>query len=656
MLYFQFLTFVAQIYCMRFLLFLVLCSAAVGAQIRNKTDSNRVKPGDTLVIDSGFKDSLKVFKPTIQDYSWQTRFSDKKVFDTVLTADKTFIFSQYNNQDNFGRVPFANVGAGFQPLIFSHNAEQDLALLPVRKSFLLRTADEIKYYDVKTPTTAFVYHNAMRNGAVLQSTYTQNIGKQFNFAIEYTGLRSQGFYQNSLAANNNTQLSAHYESPNGKYRAFGHFLHTNINNQENGGIADVDLFLNDASDFNNRENIPVNLTTANSRFAYRRFYYRHEFRPFSSERFPFRLRHTIYRQSNKYYFSQEQPEPFLSSSPDDLIPYPLSSKKYYVNLSNTVSALLDTQNFLLEAGVRHQHIVLGIGDALSETFGIPLKQSEERLGVVGELQMNLWERVALNAGLEISGGKEFGSFIRSRNNLRFEPIPDYAVTAHVNFQSGSPTFNLLLNPSVYRQFNYRLTDPKNEQITEVGGQLGLKWFNTVAMANFIRVENYTYLNAAAQPQQSTDALSISQLGGEATFSWGKFHLNPRVLFQSALSRKDLYPMPAFIGRANLYWQSRVFKGAAEVQAGLKAYYFSRFNSREFSPVLNEFILPGATGYAIGGKPIADVYVNLKVKKMFFFIEGQHFNAALTGNKSFAAPYYPVSDFRLNLGIVWYLFS
>jgi hypothetical protein len=33
----------------------------------------------------------------------------------------------------------------------------------------------------------------MKQGAALNSTYTQNIGKNFNFAVEYMGLRSQGF-------------------------------------------------------------------------------------------------------------------------------------------------------------------------------------------------------------------------------------------------------------------------------------------------------------------------------------------------------------------------------------------------------------------------------------------------------------------------------
>ena len=642
---------------MRFILFcLFLFSYTIHAQIVNKTDSNRVKPGDTLVVDSGFKDSLKVFKPTIYDYTYRTQFSEKKIFDTAFTHDKTFIFSQYNNRDNFGKIQFANVGAGFNPLVFEVDTEQNLSLLPTNKTYFIKGIKDVQYYDVKTPTTAFVYHNSVRNGAVLQSTYTQNIGKEFNFAIEYTGLRSQGHYLNSLASNNEVLFSGHYLSKNGKYEAFAHFIHQNVNDQENGGIADLNLFLNGNSDFNNRENLQVNLNGSNSQFAYRRYYFSQEFKPFNSEKFPFKIRHTIFQQNNKYYYNQSSPERYYFTDPSELYDYPASSKKYSKNLSNTVSVLFDKENFKLDAGVRYQLIKLGVGTPFPTSLNFPQELSENRIGAVGNLVVKLWDKVELNSNLEFSSGKEFGSFVRSQNLVRFEPVPDYFVNAKVNFQSASPSFNLLLNPSVYKKFNYYFADPKNQSITEIGGDVNLKWFKSSVFANYFRIDNYTYLDSKALPQQSSSSVNISQIGGEATFSYNKFHLNPKLLFQSAIGNKDLLPMPNLVGRANLFYQTKAFKKAAEIQTGIKVYYFSKFASREFFPVLNEFILPNENSYSIGGQPIADVYFNMKVKRMFFFIEAQHLNTTFMKNKSFTAPYYPLYDFRLNIGIVWYLFS
>ena len=157
------------------------------------------------------------------------------------------------------------------------------------------------------------------------------------------------------------------------------------------------------------------------------------------------------------------------------------------------------------------------------------------------------------------------------------------------------------------------------------------------------------------PQQSTSSVNISQIGGEATFSYRKFNFNAKVLVQNVLNNKDVLPLPEFIGRANVYYQSKIFKKAAEIQAGIKAYYFSKFASQQYFPILNEFILPSTDSHSIGGRPLVDVYFNMKVKRMMIYAEAQHLNTTFMKNQSYAAPFYPVADFRLNLGLVWYLF-
>jgi len=574
-----------------------------------------------------------------------------------MTFNKTYIFSQYNNRDNFGRVQFANIGSGFNPLSYEVNAEQNLALLPTNKSYGILGINDVKYYDVKTPTAAFIYHTAMRNGAALQSTYTQNIGKRFNFSLDYMGLRSQGFYRNSLASNNNTLFSGHYISKSGNYELFAHYLHQNVNNQENGGIINDDLFQSGNRQFRNRQNAQVNLATSSSQFSYRRYYLSHQFTPFNSEKFPFRIRHTIFNQGNKYYYGQESAEEYWLSANTELINgFPLITKKYSNNFSNTLSLVFDNERFKLDAGVRYQMLKFGLNDITLPSLTVPGELKENRLGAVGNLQIKLFDKFQVNSFLEVSKGSQFGDYLKTTNNVKFEPIKDYFVNAKLNFQSAYPSFNYLANTSVYNNYNYFLSDAKNQSVMEIGGSLNLKWFKTELFANYFRIDNYTYFDASAKPKQSENSLNISQIGGDATFTYGKFHLNTRLQFQNALTNKDLLPMPSFIGRANLFFQSKAFKNAAEIQAGVKVYYFSEFATREYFPILNEYILPSADSFSIGGQPIADLYVNMKVKKMFFFIEGQQMGTLISHNKAYAFPHYPVYDFRLNIGIVWYLFN
>lgn len=638
-------------------IFLVIffCATVLEAQVIKRPQlQNKNAERDTLVIDKGGKDSVKIFKPTINDYLIQTQFSDKKIFDTVFTVDKSYQFSQFNNRDNFGKIQFANIGSGFQDLVFSVNKEQNLSLLPTNKSHFILGIDDVKYYDVKTPTTSFVYHNAMKQGAALNSTYTQNIGKNFNFAVEYMGLRSQGIYRRSLAASNNFVFSSHFNSKNGRYQFFTHYIHQNVNNEENGGLEDVSLFLGDDSRFNNRQNLSVNLTSSDSRFSLRRYYFSQEFQFVNSEKYPFKLRHTLYHQANKYRFIESSTESYYTSSyVDDFDTY---AYKFSKNLSNTVSLVFDKKTFKLDAGFRHQLINLGTDRELPTAVGvtIPTDNKENRLGAVGNLEIRLWDKVDLKSFLEYSNGKSFGNYIRSENLLKLEPIKGYVLNAHVNFQSAIPSFNYLINPSFYQDFNYNFSNAQNQSVTEIGGKINLKWFDSSVFANYFRIDNLAYFDADFLPKQSSETMNISQIGGEATVKYRKFNLNTKLLFQSALSQKELFPMPSFVGRVNLFYQTKAFKNAAEIQSGIKVYYFSKFNSRDYFPVLNEFVLSNS-GTSIGGQPIADAYFNMKVKRMMFFVEAQHFNTTFMKNKSFTAPNYPIYDFRLNLGIVWYIF-
>lgn len=628
---------------MRYIFFMLFIGVWGQAQI---TDSE-------VIIDNGNKDSIKIFKPTINDYQYRTQFSEKKAFDTTFTIDKYYQFTQFNNKDNFGKIQFSNMGSGFQQLIYETNSEEDLALFPTKKSFTFLGIKDIKYYDVKTPTTIFHYHNGYNNGGALQSTYTQNIGKRFNFAIEYMGLRSQGFYQRDLASSNNSIFSAHYLSKNGRYEIFTHYIHQNISNEENGGLANLENFISGDSRFNNRESLTINLYNTYSKFMARRYYFSHSLVPFNAEKFPFKIKHTLYHQSNRFNYTQENNENYYSSA---LInDYDTNTYKQSKNFSNTLSLAFDQKKFKAETGIRYQNIRFKTGTPIIINGAIADNlMKENRIGIIGNIALKIWNKFDLNSSLEISNGTKLGNYINSKNQITFEPIKDYFLNAYLNIKSSAPSFNYLMNASFYKDYNYSFTNFKNQNILNLGADIQLKWFNTRLFLNYFRIDQMAYFNTDKMPQQSSSPVNISQIGGEATFNYGKFHLNTKLHFQSVMNNKELLPLPSFIGRANVYYQNKIFKKAAEIQTGIKVYYFSKFTSREYFPILNEFVLSSKSNN-IGGQPIADAYINLKVKRMLIYAEAQHFNASLTKNKSFAAPFYPIADFRLNLGIVWYLF-
>ena len=72
-------------------IFLVIffCATVLEAQVIKRPQlQNKNAERDTLVIDKGGKDSVKIFKPTINDYLIYHQFSEKKVFTLPRNSGK----------------------------------------------------------------------------------------------------------------------------------------------------------------------------------------------------------------------------------------------------------------------------------------------------------------------------------------------------------------------------------------------------------------------------------------------------------------------------------------------------------------------------------------------------------------------------------------
>ena len=205
--------------------------------------------------------------------------------------------------------------------------------------------------------------------------------------------------------------------------------------------------------------------------------------------------------------------------------------------------------------------------------------------------------------------------------------------------------------------NYFVENPENERTVQAGGELHLKPYNTRIFTQFYNIKNYTYLDSDNLPKQSSSSVDLVQVGIKNTFQYKKFHLETHLAYQNVTSNKQLLPLPDFIGRATVYYQSKAFKNNAEFQLGLNAYYFTKFQSRIFLPVTNEFRLQSKSeNYNIGEYPVLDLFLHFKVKRMLIILEGQHFNSSFSGYKFYSSPLNPYTDFRLNVGILWYIFT
>ena len=144
------------------------------------------------------------------------------------------------------RHPFCRIRS-YAWIVTNNN---DLTLFPdigfIAKQFSYFEIEDIKYYEVPTPTTEISYKTGLQQGQFLDAIFTLNFSKRFNVGILYKGIRSLGNYRNSLASHGNFRAVFSYRNKSERYAIRGHIATQDLTNQENGGITQtsLDAFIN----------------------------------------------------------------------------------------------------------------------------------------------------------------------------------------------------------------------------------------------------------------------------------------------------------------------------------------------------------------------------------------------------------------------------
>ena len=126
----------------------------------------------------------------ITDYKIITIENDSIIADTTLTIQKEYKFN-YLRKDYFDLLPFSNIGQTFNTLSYNFNQDRLMPNFGARAlHFNYKEIEDIYYYYVATPFTELMYKTAFEQGQLLESMFTVNTSKQFNFSVSYKGLRS----------------------------------------------------------------------------------------------------------------------------------------------------------------------------------------------------------------------------------------------------------------------------------------------------------------------------------------------------------------------------------------------------------------------------------------------------------------------------------
>jgi len=635
------------------------------AQTKLSKSSSQRGDNSSLGDSSSIKRS-KGFKrlATIDMYLQLDSDRDTVIVDTTLSIKKDYRFN-YLQKDNFGLMPFANIGQTYNTLSFNPITNNTTPLFGVSgRHFNYLKNDDIRYYEVPTPWTRLTYKTAFEQGQLLDAFFTVNLSKQFNFSIAYKGLRSLGNYQNSLTSSGNFRFNANYKSKNNKYKAEGHIVMQDVLNQENGGLKedDIEKFESGEKEFLDRSVFDPNFENAENVLRGKQFYLNHSFALLKINDSISNNKLAILNSFSleDKYFQYNQTSPALNYFGD--------------TFTNNIFDKVTIQNFKSSLGLSYFNNVLGelmFGvNYTNINYGydsvvlfpdetIPNRIKSNFIGVEASYS-KIYKGFNIVGHGELNLSDEFvGSYLNGAINLKL--FDDMTLSGGVNINTRLTNFNHLLYQSDYINYNwYNFNSFKNINTQQLHFSINSRKFLN-AYLDISNIDNYTYFNIEDRidevkviaPKQYDNSIQYIRLKVQKELRVGNFALDNTILYQNVVSDDDVLNVPTLITRNTLYYSNQLFKKAMKLQFGVTLNYFTKYHMNGYDPLLAEFYTQNDT--ELGGFPRLDFFINAKIRQTRIFLKAEHFNSSFTGYDYFSAPNHPYRDFTVRFGLVWDFF-
>jgi hypothetical protein len=525
---------------------------------------------------------------------------------------------------------------------------------PVFSKYMYYNSD-VKYYRQIIPYTDIHYIMGPLKEQNLYVVFSRELYKGLSIGLDFNIFYSPGEYKNTKSNNNRLFITGQYYTPNKRYGVIANYLRDRILVQENGGIKYDSIFEQNIE--TDRSVIPVNLEHDQNMIIQSGFYVEQYFNLLKPRSAADTNRRKIDAGNISYAFQYQRNQKEYTGDPlvNFYKPFapPIDSTTtfdslYQMRIRNTIkwsnagysdAALSDI--FTLSFGVHY--------DYLEQTLPYDsVKSIMNQVIPFGGISLKLFRSSFLTANGQLVLGDYNGGDFSLHINLK-----QFLGTETRNFGRLNFTLDLVSQtPSwfyaEYQSNRFRWKNDLNKEgIMHIKGSYFYKFFE--AGINFTTYSNYTYLNDSVQPEQLKTTATIFQVFAQGNIPIKKFGIDTRLVYQIP-SQANILRMPLFVGIANIYFRSPVFKKAATLQTGFEFHYFTEYYADAYMPELRAFYLQNEK--KIGNYIYADVYITLEVKRARLFAKYSHVNSFLGDYRYYLAPHYPARDARFYFGIAW----
>lgn len=550
----------------------------------------------------------------------------------------------------------------------------------------LPTYGKMRFYNTRVPMTLLGYNTGgSRDNSQdrLQIEFSGNAGKRLQIGAMLDYLYSKGCYANQATKDLAWGLSGSYMGD--RYEAQAFFYHYNLVNKENGGITDP-LYITDPALIQggvtsvNTKTIPTHLSNAHTRVSGQQAYlnqrykvgYWHEehdsidvdsvisrtYIPVTSFIWTFNY------NSSKHLFRDDARGEFRNFFDNVYLnPTFTDDKSSYWSLSNTFGvSLLEGFHRYAKFGlaafvtydiVRYNQPVDTLDRAdladltpWPEGIGeIAPHATEHNISVGGQLTKQRGSLLTYEATVSFGIAGRVAGDIDLKGNVttRFPLLGDsVAITGMSAFSNKATPY--LLNNYVSNHFIWK-NDFGKERTLTFGGLLDLDRTDSHLQVEVSNVQNHVYFSSDFLPAQHGGSVQLFTARLHQGLHAGILHWDNTVTYQTT-TNDAVIPLPKLAVYSNLYLKFRI--ATLFVQLGVDCDYYTRYYAPKYQPATASFAVQ--RDVKVGNYPFMNVYANMKLSKVRFYVMMSHINQGWFSRDYFSMPDYPLNPRRFQLGL------
>lgn len=560
-------------------------------------------------------------------------------------------------QNYFPRNTSGIPGLPSAPLFINYNVKPlgFYLLDPVYNQDMI-SSDNVRYYQTKGPYASLTGIAGTKQEQVFKLLFSHSFKNKLNLSLGFNRYGTIGFYDHQQAYTNNFYTGSNFTAKNGRVGYYAYFLFNKVKHQENGGLANDSLFLENINI--NKKLLPVNLTSARREFRRSNVnantWFRLNKKEDSLTAFSHFIDYTInYSGNYTKYFD-------LSSGSNSY--YPM----YYTDTVSTNDStkwrtIANQVNYILKLNKLNTKVNLGYKHEYNQ---------------VHQYYDSVFSNQLINAGI-FTKQKNYTAFVKGEYIFSGANANDYLVEMNNKLELHFPWsilkqgdnqlfFYLNLDASVEKRhpnfiYNHWFSNHYQWQnsfspIDKQQAKLSFSTSDNRFEVGFVfqNIKNYIYFNDISLPAQTSVSIqNISAFIRKDILLWNHLGLNVGYVFQQS-SYPTIVSVPQQIGSGALYYQGNLFKKALQLQIGFSGQYYSSFYGYAYNPMLNQYNVQ--TTKLVGNYPFVDFFINARIKPVRVFLKIDHVTQGMLGGNYSLTPGYLQPDRAFKFGLNWLFFD